>query len=320
MQMRTNLSFDDVLIEPQLGIVDHRYMVNLSTMVGRVPSEYPVLSAPMDTVTGYQMAIAIERSGGIGVLHRFQSISNQVADYQLVKASIHDTRAFCAIGINEGVERLEALRSQGCNNFVLDVAHAHQVRVIRFLETLPDGLNLIVGSVATAKAIQDLAMHYPIAGYRVGIGPGAACITRETTGAGVPQLSAIMDCAEMAQEFDATIIADGGIRTSGDIVKAIIAGADAVMLGYLLAGAKEAPKQGKYWGMASSEVSTRTPEGVTGTVPLTGPVSKTIETLMGGVASGISYAGGNSLKSVQGKTDLFLQVTPATMLESRARI
>ncbi len=313
-------SFDDVLIEPRMGIVDHRADIDIRTDIGATLLAAPIVSSPMDTVTNSRMAIAVERAGGVGVLHRFQTIAEQVRQYRVVKAALPNTQTYCAIGIEEGNERVLALANEGCGNFCLDVAHAHTLSVGRFLMTLPKVINLIVGSVATATAVRDLLDVYPVNAFRVGIGPGAACTTRLVTGAGVPQLTAIMNTAEEAHDKGVAIIADGGIRNGGDIVKAIVAGADAVMVGYLLAGADEAPQSGVYYGMASQAVSKNTPEGVIGKVGKTGPASDTIENLIGGIRSGISYAGGDSLRSIRGKTDLFIRVSPNSLEESRARI
>jgi IMP dehydrogenase len=317
------LSFDDVLIEPQCGRVDHRGDISLLTEVAGTEMQVPIISASMSSVTETAMALAMDAAGSFGVIHRFMTIDEQVKMYTDISHKKKGIKVFCAIGIREGLERVNRLREIGCNNFCLDVAHAYSLPVMDFLETLPLEINLIVGNVATAEAVIEISAYPNVDAIKVGIGPGAACITRQVTGVGVPQLSAIMECYEPARTYGLDLIADGGIRTSGDIVKAIVAGADAVMVGYLLAGADEAPLTGKYFGMASAEVdgyNTSVPEGVSGSVLPTGPVANTIEALADGIRSGISYAGGDSLRSIQGKHELFIQVTSTSLAESRARI
>jgi IMP dehydrogenase/GMP reductase len=180
---------------------------------------------------------------------------------------------------------------------------------------------LIVGNVATAEAANELATKVGgIAAIKVGIGPGAACTTREVTGFGVPQLTAIMDVADALRGTGIKIIADGGIKSSGDIVKALAAGADTVMLGRLLAGADESPHPGLYWGMASYRVNGHhAPEGVEGVVERTGPVGRTIKQLAWGIKSGVSYGGGTDLDGLRRNAE-FVRVTPLSMGESGTRL
>ena len=178
---------------------------------------------------------------------------------------------------------------------------------------------MMVGNVATKQAARDLILSNKVDAIKVGIGPGAVCSTRERTGFGVPQLSAIIEVAEEA-EGKVTIVADGGIRNSGDIVKALAAGADSVMIGRLFAGASESPMPGMYWGMASRRVNGHNaPEGIEGTVPLTGPVSVTIKELTWGIKSGISYGGGSDIETLR-RNAKFRIVTPSSLAESRTRV
>lgn len=309
------LSFDDVLIQPRLGIVDSRDDVSLTTFIGGYKLDIPVMSSPMQTVTESRLARALASLGGLGVIHRFMTAGDQ---------DIHSRNAgypnAIAIGLKDGLERISR-----CAPYiaVLDVAHAHSNKAIGFIKEVkqqfPDVV-LIAGSVATREGARDL-LYAGADALRVGIGPGHACSTRIQTGCGVPQLSAIMDCAEVAQEFGPrrSIIADGGIRTSGDIVKALAAGADCVMIGRLFAGADEAPLPGEYFGQASAKALSNYVEGVAGTVEMTGPIADTIETLMAGVRSGISYAGADSIKSLQEKAR-FIRVSSASAIESSPRI
>jgi IMP dehydrogenase len=181
---------------------------------------------------------------------------------------------------------------------------------------------LIVGNVATGEAALDLTFA-GVDGIKVGIGPGAACTTREVTGFGIPQLTAILDVSlTLRNNFNVlpTVIADGGIKNSGDIVKALAAGADTVMLGRLLAGSTESPLPGFYWGMASKKVNGHhAPEGIEGTVPITGPVKTTLKELAWGIRSGISYGGATNLRELREGAE-FMRVSPMSAVESGTRL
>jgi IMP dehydrogenase len=334
MGMREALSFDDVLLAPKRGQLDKREEADISSeLVRGIPLALPILSAPMQSVTEVDMAIMMRRCGGSGVLHRFLEPENQAEMMDVVSNVFNGKFSCCAaIGVNEGLERAEHLLRGGCRVFVLDVAHAHSSRVLAFVEEFksrfPVGSNtfLIVGNVATQDAAIDLA-YAGADGIKVGIGPGAACTTREVTGFGVPQLTAIMNVAEGLAWFSSihleskpTIIADGGIKNSGDIVKAIAAGADSVMLGRLLAGADESPLPGFYWGMASKKVNGHhAPEGIEGTVPLTGPVENTLKPLAWGLRSAVSYSGGRNLQELRENAE-FMRVSPMSAIESGTRL
>lgn len=323
------LSFDDVLLIPKKGILRKREAADISSeLVEGVTLQIPVISAPMQAVTESEMAYAMSRSGGFGIIHRFLSIDEQLAQYK--KATDHHQPEFAlkadagvAIGVNEGYERWQRLYEAGCRIFCLDVAHGHHQTVYDFIDNAKDvgDSNLIVGNIATAEAARFLA-QLPIAAVKVGIGPGAVCTTREVTGFGVPQFSAIRDVAWLIRDSFSNIkvIADGGIKNSGDIVKALAVGADTVMVGRLLAGANEAPHPGLYWGMASKRVNGHNaPEGIEGVVERTGPVSDTLKTLAWGVRSGISYGGAVDIKGLRDNAE-FVLVSPGTYIESGVRI
>lgn len=314
------LSFDDVLLKPQLGILEKRQNADItSEVVPGLKVDIPIVSSPMQSVTESDMAIGMWSNGAYGIIHRFLSIDAQVKEF---KEAAHCS---VAIGINDDYDRWDALLGAGCSVFTLDVAHGHSEAVGDYIKKAPKLLKansqLIVGNVATARGARFLA-DLGVAAIKVGIGPGAACTTREVTGFGVPQLTAIMDVYRTLKinNFDVRIIADGGIRNSGDIVKALAAGADTVMLGRLLAGADESPVPGMYWGMASYRVNGHhAPEGVEGTVDRTGPVKDTLQTLAWGIRSGISYAGVDSLKDLRDHAE-FIRVTPMSMGESGTRL
>lgn len=314
------LSFDDVLLVPQEGILEKREHADISAeVVHGLKVNVPIISAPMASVTENKMAWAMQDNGAYGIIHRFLEVNKQIDEW--VSAGKH---CGVAIGINEGYTRWERLLEAGCRTFCLDIAHAHHTAIAKFIRGAGDDLltrsDLIVGNVATGRGAQFLA-DLGVAAVKVGIGPGAACTTREVTGFGFPQLSAILNVAQALMHDDhVRIIADGGIRTSGDIVKALAAGADTVMLGRLLAGADESPHPGLYWGMASKRVNGHhAPEGVEGVVDRTGPVENTLKNLAWGIRSGVSYAGATNLHELR-KNAVFTRVTPLSMGESGTRL
>lgn len=314
------LSFDDVLLKPHLGVLEKRERADISAeVVEGIRIKVPIISSPMASVTESKMAKAMKENGGFGIIHRFLTVEDQIKELRLAG---YDCAV--AIGINEGYERWYQLGENGCTVFCLDVAHAHHESISKFISEAPKDLledRLIVGNVATASGALFLA-DLGVAAIKVGIGPGAACTTRAVTGFGVPQLTAIMDVYEALSLHypNVRIIADGGIKTSGDIVKALAAGADTVMLGRLLAGADESPHPGLYWGMASKRVNGHhAPEGVEGVVERTGPVAETLKNLAWGIRSGVSYAGATDLDELRRYAE-FYQVTSLSMGESGTRI
>ena len=314
--MREALSYDDVLLVPRRGVLQHRKDADLTTRFSRRHDMMiPIISAPMSSVTEVDMACEMSDLGGLGVIHR-NAIDDRRVNW-FVKTREQGAACAVAIGIDD-VNIISRFIAEGCQNFVLDVAHAHSNEVIKYVEDFKKffGQILIVGNVATGSAASDLE-DAGADGLKVGIGPGAACTTRTVTGFGMPQLTAIMDVASVTS---LPIIADGGIKNSGDIVKALAAGADSVMLGRLLAGADESPEPGKYWGMASAkENGHRAPEGIEGDVPLTGPVEDTIKNLTWGIRSGISYAGATNIRELRENAE-FVRVSPMSAIETSTRL
>jgi IMP dehydrogenase len=320
--MREGLSYDDVLLAPQLGVLEKRKDADIRSWVTTlVDVEVPIISAPMPSVTEREMANRMLAAGAQAVIHRFQSVEDRIKQWDA--SSLILNRPFVAIGLKEGIEAVKQLSVAGIDRFCLDVAHGHHVQVGKLIEEIKDFAvcDLIAGNVATPYGARFL-VEAGADGIKVGIGPGAACRTREVTGFGVPQLSAIMN---VKQELDhcgyvTPIIADGGIKNSGDIVKALAAGADSVMLGSLLAGSDEAPKPGVYFGNASSRVNGhRAPEGVEGVVPLTGPVENIIKELAWGIRSGISYGGARNIQELR-QNAVWIRVAPGAALESSVRV
>jgi IMP dehydrogenase len=464
------LTFDDVLLVPQRSAVRSRGDVSTATQLSRrIRMEIPMVSANMDTVTEWQMAVAMARSGGIGIIHRFMTIEQQAAEVRRAKraeshtvehpqtvdllATVGQVRAAmrqygigglvvvgpdqrpagivtrrdvefaddedavslvmtpaarlitapagtnpetaqrilkehrleklplvdgegrlvglittkdlsralqhpeatkdrkgrlrvgAAVGVQAGyMERAARLVEAGADALVVDIAHGHSdhcIEVTRLLRREFPSVDLISGNVATAEGTRDL-IEAGADAVKVGVGPGSICITRIVTGFGVPQLSAVAECAMAAQPHGVPIIADGGIRTSGDIVKALAAGADSVMIGSLLAGTDESPgvvvvrnnrRTKVSRGMASLAATMDRPdrqarhegedpgwtqvvaEGVEAAVPYRGPVDDLLIQLVGGLRSGLSYGGAHTLAELRENAE-FVQITPAGVLES----
>lgn len=316
-RIREAYSFDDLLLIPQEGVLEHRKDADISSeIVPDWPVEIPIISANMPSVTESEMAFAMHIAGGAGAIHRFNTIEQQRQVWNRRKVGI------VSIGLKDGFERTEALAQDGATVFLLDVAHAHTQKGLKFVEEWRDKyphLYLIVGNVVTQEATQRFA-NLGADAIKVGIGPGAACTTREVTGFGYPQLSAISICAIEKKYFDIRIIADGGIKNSGDIVKALAAGADTVMIGRLLAGCDESPNPGEYYGNASYRMNGHNaPEGEEGTVEKTGPVRDILKKLAWGIRSGISYGGATNLEELR-ENAKWVKVTPQTIVESGTRL
>ena len=323
--MREAFTFDDVLLVPAYNHYESRQHVELSVTdrSGKLSLQLPVMTANMDTITGSAMANFIGGKGGIGVLHRMMSIDRNVAEFRRCRNTV-----FVSVGCaDEELTRAEALRDAGATHFVVDVAHGHARYVGKTLKNLrqllPDAC-LMAGNVATYAGADYLAsVGADIV--KVGIGPGSVCTTRLKTGHGVPQLTAIQDCARC----DRSIVADGGIRHPGDIVKALAFGADFVMIGGMLAGTRPTPgrkvKDRKggwvkaYRGMASREVADehhggiaewKTAEGVSVTVPYRDDEEAIVADLVGGLRSGLTYAGSRTIRELQRKLN-YVVITPS---------
>ncbi len=328
--LRTGLSYGDVLLVPKRSPVESRSDVSLAThLTPGIPLEGPLVSAAMDTVTEADLAIELSQAGGIGVIHRFLTPREQTEQVRQVKAA--GGRVGAAIGINEDyLERSALLVEAGVDALVVDVAHGHLESALTAVEHIrsefPEA-DIVAGNVATPEGVRDLAEAGADC-VKVGIGPGSHCTTRKVAGAGVPQLTAVDDCADAAEEVGVTICADGGIRTSGDAVKALMAGADTVMLGSLFAGTEEAPGtvvtvEGAQYkrsrGMATTAAATnredkannvRADEGVEALTPYKGPVAGVISDFCAGMQSGLSYCGGATIEEARAKAE-FIRVAPS---------
>ena len=335
--MRESVCFDDVLLVPQMSDIKSRSSVDLSVDLGSGATlGVPFISAPMDTVTGHRMASAMAKAGGLGVIHRYNSIEQQVNMLKELKYANKGHRVGAAIGITgDFLERAIALYHNGIDVLCLDVAHGHHILMKEALgelrATFGDQVHIMAGNIATLEGYNDL-VDWGADSVRCNIGGGSICSTRIQTGHGVPGLHTIIDCAR--SDRNAPIIADGGIRNSGDIVKALAAGADFVMLGSLLSGTDETPgdvintHEGKvksYRGMASKDAQvewrgrTASLEGVATTVPCKGPVDDVLEDLTRGIRSGLSYSGCRTITELQAKAR-FLRQTNSGQTESGTHI
>ncbi len=332
--MKRTLSFDDVLLIPQFSDIQSRTEeVDLSSSLGKINLSLPIISSPMDTVTEREMAVAMSRQGGVGIIHRYNSIEEQVLQVQSANVVVG-----AAIGVSgDYLERAAALLKAGADILCVDIAHGHHVLMRHALTTLRNtfgyDVHIMAGNVATLEAVNDLS-DWGADSVRIGIGGGSICSTRIQTGHGMPTLQSIIECA--ATDRDVTLIADGGIRNSGDICKALAAGADFVMLGSMLSGTEEAPgekhydtRTGKFYkayrGMASVEAQidwrghTASVEGVASTVDYKGHVKEVLGGIARGTRSGLSYSGTRSIREFQARAKM-VQITTSGMAESKTHI
>ncbi len=337
------ICFDDVLLAPAFSSIKSREEIDLTVSLGREKFTLPIVSSPMDTVTESSMSLKMIKNGGLGIIHRYNSIEQQSALASEVFESLAEEEHFgvskvsAAIGVSgDFLSRASHLFVSGVRILCVDVAHGHHSLMEQALKKLKDkfgdSVHLVAGNVATVEAFNDLS-DWGADSIRVGIGGGSICSTRIQTGHGVPTLQSIIDCA--ASDRDSTLIADGGIKTAGDIVKALAAGADMVMLGSMLAGTSETPGQrlssttGQeykvYRGMASPEAQiswrgqARSLEGVSTTIPYKGGVTKILNNLKQNIKSGLSYTGARNIRQLQNSAKFILQ-TNASMNESRTHI
>ncbi len=337
------VTFDDVLLVPQMSSIESRASIDISVNMKNVGKlSLPIVSSPMDTVTGSSMAGALGKRGVLSILHRYNTQNEQSTLLSTAKsAGARFTGA--AVGVTgDFMQRVRSLVAMGVDVICLDIAHGHHTMMKAAIEQIRkefSSLHIMAGNVATREAFEDLS-DWGADSVRVGIGGGSICSTRIKTGHGVPTLQSVLDCAQ--SDRDAMIIADGGIRTSGDIVKALAAGADLVMLGSLLAGTDESPgeiidvsevvngsqvytKYKAYRGMASVEAQidwrghTSSVEGVSSKVPYKGPVSDSLNMIENGVRSGLSYTGANNIKHFQSKAK-FIRQTNAGLQESKTHV
>jgi len=334
------LTFDDVLLLPRYSnILPSETDISLN-LTKNIKLKTPFLSSAMDTVTEYPMAIAMAKSGGIGIIHRNLDIKKQSKEVEKVKRKKLFVGA--AIGTNtDDLKRAKSLIDNGVDLIVIDTAHGDSKKVLKTLSKVKKNkIPICVGNIATAEAAKRL-FNSGADVIKVGIGPGSICTTRMVAGIGVPQISAIMEVHNALKGKKIKIISDGGIKFSGDIAKAIAAGADAIMMGSIFAGTQESPGKKfkiknkfykQYRGMGSigamsagssnryfqknyKDKSKFVPEGVEGRVEYKGNVSKIIYQLKGGLRSSMGYIGAKKLKDIK-KNAKFIKITKAGFYES----
>ena len=338
MKFKEAVTYDDMLMVPQYSDIESRSQIDISSKMGHRTLRIPIIASPMDTVSEEKMAIAMYRAGGMSILHRYNTVDEQAAMARKVtQVSDWSGQIGAAIGVTgDYVERTESLIAAGVDVICVDVAHGHHSLVKKALETLRNeygnDIYIIAGNVCTLEGINDVA-DWGANAVRCNIGGGSICSTRLVTGHGLPGLQTIFDCART--DRDVKIIADGGIKTSGDIVKALAAGADFVMCGSLLAGTAESPGQivslpdgsrvKEYRGMASKDAQldwrhkSSTPEGVASYIPYKGTVLDILQDLEGGIKSGFSYTGARNLTELQHKVEWSRQ-TVSGLAESSTHI
>jgi len=347
--MKRALAYDDVNIIPKYSELGSRSEIDLKTnFTKKTKLTIPVVSTPMDTITGLDMAREMMNWGGAGIVHRFMSIEKQAeimnklcympgSKHVLLK---NDLPRCAAIGVKDDyLERAEELVNNGCNVIVIDVAHGHHKFVgeaIEKIKTRLSSVEVIAGSVATEEATKYLCEKGADA-IRIGIGNGSLCETRIRTGVGIPQVTALIDCVAVADTYGCPTIADGGVRTVGDVCKGLACGADTVMLGSLLSGTKETPgeieKVGKwpneqlykkYRGSASldskkSRGDNKNVEGNHKVIPYKGKVKRIIQDIQEGIRSSFSYVGANDISEYHSKVEL-IEVTGAGNLEGKPHL
>ncbi|WP_301409500.1 guanosine monophosphate reductase [Borreliella tanukii] len=383
------LTFDDVSLIPRKSSVLPSEVSLKTQLTKNISLNIPFLSSAMDTVTESQMAIAIAKEGGIGIIHKNMSIEDQKKEIEKVKTyKIQKTiknaneqvtkilvpkqelkeseicknakceedfpnackdsnsrlRVGAAVSIDvDTIERVEELVKAHVDLLVIDSAHGHSTRILELIKTIKNkypNLDLIAGNIVTEEAALDL-INAGADCLKVGIGPGSICTTRIVAGIGVPQITAICDVYEVCKNTNICIIADGGIRFSGDVVKAIAAGADSVMIGNLFAGAKESPSEeiiyngkkfksyvgmgsisamkrgskSRYFQLENNEPKKLVPEGIEGMVPYSGKLKDILAQLKGGLMSGMGYLGTSTISDLK-INSRFVKISHSSLKES----
>jgi len=335
-KIRVALTFDDVLLEPRESNVDIAKVSTKTKVTKKISLDIPVLSAAMDTLTESKMAIALARLGGMGVMHRNCTVAEEVRQVKRVKKE--KLLVGAAVGPHD-IERAKALDTAGVDALFLDCAHAHKPDIIQAAKKIKKAVSaqIIAGNIATAQAATAYTSF--VDGIKVGVGPGSICTTRVVAGVGVPQLTAVSDVVAVAKKKNVPVIADGGIKQSGDITKALAVGASAIMAGSLFSGTDESPgavitlegkKYKQYRGMGSmgamqkgkssdryfqNKTKKYVPEGIEAIVPYKGSVSDIVYQLIGGLKSGMGYIGAKNISQMPVKAR-FVQITSAGFQES----
>jgi IMP dehydrogenase len=356
--IKLGLTYDDLLLVPQKSEVVPSEVSLKAHLTPKIVLNIPIISAAMDTVTESKMAIAMAQEGGIGMIHKNMSIEAQKEEVLKVKEapvdlSLHPNavvdakgRLLCGAAVGVGantLERVAALVEAGVDCLTVDSAHGHSANILKVVKAIHEAypeLEIIAGNIVTKEAAEDLIKAGAVT-VKVGIGPGSICTTRVVSGVGMPQATAVDEVATYCKDKGICVIADGGIKYSGDIVKALAIGADTVMLGSMLAGTEEAPgeiiesngkKYKSYVGMGSlaamkrgsadryfqkteAKVEKLVPEGIEAKVPYKGEVTSVLYQLCGGLRSGMGYCGAVNTDELK-KRSVFVQITNAGLIES----
>ncbi|MCK9596307.1 guanosine monophosphate reductase [Candidatus Pacearchaeota archaeon] len=320
--MKQALTYKDVSLIPRFSTIFSRRddEINTSTVLGyyehAINLKIPIITSPMDTISGHKMATAMNDIGGLSIIHRTQSIEEFQEELKEIPNGV---QYGISIGVNEkDFARVVVANKYNVSLICVDIAHGHHIlmkETLSFLRKHYPEYHIMAGNVCTLEGFNDLS-DWGADSIKVGIGSGAVCSTRIETGNGIPNFSAICDCAKTTRK--SSIIADGGITCAGDIVKALAAGADAVMLGRLVAGTIECPVQQSYdgtmpyRGMASKEVQSQwkgylSPEGISINVPFQGSVKDIINRIMAGVRSGFSYQNARTLYDLRAHAEFVIQ-------------
>jgi IMP dehydrogenase len=352
--MKTAYTFDDIQIIPKYSEVQSRSECSLVTRFTKNRNIVtPYVSSPMDTVTGYEMASFMMKYGGVGILHRFMTIEEQAQEVSRIKLdrinhgmvySQPEAIVCAAIGATgDYQERAKELALAGSTVILIDVAHGNTKQVKDAIQwckqNLPDYVDIIAGNVATREGARNLA-EWGADAIRVGIGNGSLCETRIRTGIGVPQVTALLECVKGVEEsgIDVPVMADGGMKTPGDIAKALSLGADTVMVGSLLSGTRESPgeiqKVGmwpneqlfkKYRGSASAEtkkahgMEEKNVEGNTKLIPYKGKASRILDDLSDGLRSSMSYVNATDLVSFRANSEHVI-ITQNGLIEAKPHL
>lgn len=341
MKISLSLSYDDLLLVPQYSNIASRNDVDISSKISpHVTLKYPLISANMSDVTGVEMAIAMGKFGALGIIPRFMTA--EVQAMEIAKVKKENVLVGAAIGIRNGMyDRAETLIKAGADILVLDVAHGHMQQVLEAVTNFKNkfkGVDLIAGNSATYEAAYAI-FNAGADCVKVGIGPGSICTTRIETGSGVPQMTAIMESARAARKFKKFIIADGGVKSSGDVVKGLAGGASAIMAGSIFAGTDEAPgkltkigdKTFKSYNASTSLAEKmnhedkkadkfndnyiKQIEGVESLVGYKGPILPILEKYAHNIRSGLSYSGAKNIEELW-KNAHFTQITSFGRRES----
>ena len=331
---KTAYSFDDVLLRPQHSKIVSRSDINLDLDIEtNSPMHLPLFASPMDTIMSAEMAQVVYEAGGRGIMHRYCEVEEQA---RVISTVSKQAEVFAAVGVTgDYYDRAHAVLEAGATGLCVDVAHGDHILARDAVKSLRSEFpytHIMAGNVATLQAF-DLLAEAGATSIRVGVGGGSICSTRIQTGHGVPTFQSVLDCS--VSSSDALLIADGGIKNSGDIVKALAAGADAVMVGRMLAGTKEtpgsvianpgAPPVKVYRGMASPEAQIEwrgkysSNEGVSRTVSLKGSAREVLFEIDRRVRSGLSYSGARNIRELQARADFLVQ-TSAGARESSTHI